>query len=174
MVVVGSRFVPEETALPLTGGFVPFLADLVNRIARGDEGLLRAAPGDPVPLPANVSALALGGDSLQPVAGGGAAAAPASPGLYPLMAGEGDTVGVLVVAADPRESDLRRAAAGELASLFPGARVAVAASAGAYAAERFRGAGRSELTGLLLVLALLLLLLEGVVAAGGIRPRAAG
>jgi hypothetical protein len=90
------------------------------------------------------------------------------------MAGEGDTVGVLVVAPDPRESDLRRASAGELASLFPGARVAVAASAGADAAERFSGAGRSELTGLLLVLALLLLLLEGVVAAGGIRPRAAG
>jgi hypothetical protein len=174
VVVVGSRFVPEETALPLTGGFVPFLADLVNRIARGDEGILEAAPGEPVPLPGNVSALALGGDSLQPVVGGQAVMAPASPGVYPLMAGEADTVGVLVVAPDPRESDLRRASAGDLASLFPGARVAVASSAGAYAAERFRGAGRSELTGLLLLLALLLLVVEGVVAAGGIRRRAGG
>lgn len=174
VVVVGSRLVPEETALPLTGGFVPFLADLVNRVAAGEEGILEAAPGDPVPLPENVSALALGGDSLQPVVGGRAATAPASPGVYPLMAGEADTVGVLVVAPDPRESDLRRASAGELATLFPGARVTVASNAGAYAAERFRGAGRSELTGLLLLLALLLLLVEGVVAAGGIRRRHGG
>jgi hypothetical protein len=174
VVVVGSRFVPEETALPLTGGFVPFLADLVNRIARGDEGILEAAPGDPVPLPEGVSALALGGDSLQPVVGGRAVAAPTSPGVYPLMAGEADTVGVLVVAPDPRESDLRRASAGELASLFPGARVAVASNAGTYGAERFHGAGRSELAGLLLLLALLVLVVEGIVAAGGVRRSAEG
>ena len=174
VVVVGSRLVPEETALPLTGGFVRFLADLVNRIAAGEEGILEAAPGDPVPLPENVSALAVGGDSLQPVVGGRAATAPASPGVYPLLAGEADTVGVLVVAPDPRESDLRRASAGELATLFPGARAVVASNAGAYAAERFRGAGRSELTGLLLLLALLLLVVEGVVAAGGIRRRNGG
>jgi hypothetical protein len=172
VVVVASRLVPEETALPVRGGFVPFMAELVNRIARGDEGMLEAAPGDPVPLPGNVTALALGGDSLQPVVGGRAVAAPASPGVYPLLAGEVDTVGVLIVAPDPRESDLTRATAHELASLFPGARLAVASSAGVYASERFRGAGRSELTGLLLLLAVLLLVVEGVVAAGGIRRRA--
>jgi len=174
VVVVGSRLVPEETALPLTGGFVTFLADLVNRFARGEEGILEAAPGQPVPLPDNVSALAVGGDSLQAVVGGRAATAPAVPGVYPLMAGEADTVGVLVVAPDPRESDLRRASPGELAALFPGAKVAVASNAGAYSAERFRGAGRSELTGLLILLALLLLAVEGVVAAGGFRRPAGG
>jgi hypothetical protein len=174
VVVVASRLVPEETALPLAGAFVPFVADLVNRVARGDEGIVEAAPGDPVPLPENVSALALGGDSVRPVSGGQAVTAPASPGVYPLLAGEADTVGVLVVAPDPRESDLRRATAGELASLFPGARVAVASGARAYAAERFRGAGRSELTGLLLLLALLLLVVEGIVAAGGLRRRNGG
>ncbi len=127
-----------------------------------------------MPLPENVSALALRGDSLQPVTGGRTATAPAAPGVYPLMAGKADTVGALVVAPDPRESDLRRASAAELASLFPGARVAVVSRAGTYAAERFRGAGRSELTGFLLLLALLLLVVEGVVAAGGLRRRNGG
>jgi len=173
VVVLGSRLVPDETALPLSSRFVPFVGVLVNRLARGEEGILAATPGQSVALPAGVTALvpaapagapAPGGATL-PVAGGGPVAAPDAPGVYLLLAA-GDTVGALVVATDPRESDLRRASRADLAALFPGAPIEDVSSPAAYAAARFRGAGRSELTGGLLAAALVVLLVEGLVAAG--------
>ena len=170
-VVVASRLVPEETSLPLVSGFVPFVGVLVNRLARGDEGLLEAVPGDPVSLPDNVTALVSSRGLVRRVEGARSIPAPAEPGVYFLLAA-GDTAGALVVAPDPRESDLRRASASELAGLFPGARLSVAASPKAYAAERFRGAGRSELTGGLLAAALLVLVAESLVAAGVLEARA--
>jgi len=167
-VLVGSRLVPEETSLPLASGFVPFVGDLVNRFARGEEGILEAAPGTAVALPDAVTGLAAPGGAVRRIGAERRIAAPQAPGVYFLLA-SADTVGALVVAPDPRESDLRRATAGELAGLFPGARVSVAASERGYAAVRFRGAGRSELTGWLLVAALLVLALESVVASGALE-----
>lgn len=170
-VVVGSRLVPDETSLPLASGFVPFVGVLVNRLARGDEGILEAAPGETVPLPDDITALSLGGGAVLRVEGARAIAAPTAPGVYFLLAA-GDTAGALVVAPDPRESDLRRAAASDVAGRFPGARVTIAASPQAYAAERFRGSGRSELTGWLLAAALLVLVAEALVAAGTLERSA--
>ena len=160
IVVVASRFVPEQTDLPLEAGFVPALAALVGRVARGEEGILVAAPGDPVALPEDVTAV---GEDARPA--GAAAEAPSEPGAYPLLAGR-DTVGSLIVAPDPRESDLTRASDADVARAFPGARVRVVRTARAYAAERFAGAGRSDLAPWLLAAALLALLVESLVAAG--------
>jgi hypothetical protein len=170
-VVLGSRLTPDETSLPLASGFVPFVGVLVNRLARGDEGILEAAPGETVPLPDGVTALALGGGAVRSVGGAPTVAAPAEPGVYYLLAA-GDTAGAMVVAPDPRESDLRRAAAADVAGSFPGARVTVASSPAAYAAARFRGAGRKELTGWLLAAALLVLVAEALVAAGTLERSA--
>jgi hypothetical protein len=165
VVVIGSRLVPEETALPLSPGFVPFVGALVNQLARGDEGLVEAAPGEPARLGDAVTAIGMGEGRVRPVTAGRAVTAPVEPGVYPLLAGP-DTVGALVVAPDPRESDLTRATASELRSLFPGARVTVAADARAYAGERFRAAGRAEVTGAALLAALLALVAEGLLASG--------
>ncbi len=189
-VVLGSRLVPDETALPLSSRFVPFVGLLVNRLARGDEGILDATPGASLPLPAGVSALlpalpagplaggpgaagsgAGGPGAARPIEGSGTFTAPTVPGVYLMLEGA-DTAGALVVAPDPRESDLRRATPSELSALFPGARIETASSPQAYAAERFRGAGRSELTGWLLAGAILLLLVEALVAAGGLARSA--
>ncbi len=165
VVIVGSRLVPEETTLPLGGGFVPFVSALVNRIARGESGVITAAPGETVIVPADVTALATK-DSLLPARPGEVLAAPAVPGAYALRAGA-DTIGMLVVAADPRESDLTRASDADVRAAWRGARVEGTADPRDYAARRFRGAGRSELTGWLLAAAMLVLLGEGVMAAGG-------
>ncbi|MFI5207609.1 MAG: hypothetical protein ACHQX4_06265, partial [Gemmatimonadales bacterium] len=165
VVIVGSRLMPEESTLPLGGGFVPFVSALVNRIARGESGVITAAPGENVIVPPGVTALATR-DSVLPARPGEVLAAPVVPGAYALRAGA-DTVGVLVVAADPRESDLTRATDAEARAAWRGARVEVTASSREYAARRFRGAGRSELTGWLLAAAMLVLLAEGVMAAGG-------
>jgi hypothetical protein len=169
-VVVGSRFVPEETDLPVTAGFVPAVATLILRVARGAEGIVTAAPGDPLTLPAGVTGLGV------PEGAGGAAGrvpatAPPVPGAYPLLAGV-DTVGMLVVASDPRESDLARATAADVAAAFPGARVRMVETPRAYAALRFAGAGRSDLAPWLLVAALAVLVVESLVAAG-VRRRTA-
>lgn len=165
VVIVGSRLVPEETALPLGGGFVPFVSALVNRIARGESGVITAAPGENVIMPPDVTALATR-DSLLPARPGEVLAAPAVPGAYALRAGA-DTIGMLVVAADPRESDLVRATDAEVRAAWRGASLQLAQTPREYAARRFRGAGRSELTGWLLAAAMLVLVGEGVMAAGG-------
>lgn len=170
VILLGSRLMPDETSLPLSGAFVPFLGALVNRIARGESGVITATPGEPVSLPARVTTLALG-DSLLPVRGGEVIAAPTAPGAYALRTGT-DTNGMLVVGADARESDLTRATPARLQAAWPGAGVSVVDDAGGYAARRFRGAGRSELTGLLLAAALAVLILEALLAAGGMRLRA--
>jgi hypothetical protein len=88
-----------------------------------------------------------------------------------MMAGL-DTAGMLVVAPDPRESDLRRAAASRMAAALPGAVIEVVDDPREYAARRFRGSGRSELTGWLLVVALAMLVAESAVAAAGARRTA--
>ena len=165
VVLLGSRLVPEETSLPLSGGFVPFIGALVNRIARGEGGVLEAAPGGPVTLPARVTAIA-SRDSLTAAPAGEVVPAPTVPGVYALRSGA-DTIGMLVVAPDPRESDLRRMSDGALRAQWNGAQTAVTDKAASYAARRFRGAGRSELTGWLLLAALLVLVGESLLAAGG-------
>jgi hypothetical protein len=166
-VVVGSRLVPEETDLPLSAGFVPAVAALVLRAAHGDEGIVTAAPGDVVTVPEGVTALAMA-DGPARVAAGAGFAAPVAPGVYPLLAGA-DTVGGLVVAPDPRESDLTRAGAREVAASFPGAKVRVVDSPRAYAAARFAGAGQGDLTPWLLAAALVVLVVESLTAAGAGR-----
>jgi hypothetical protein len=170
-VLVGSRMVEPDTPLPLSAGFVPFVEALVNRVARGEAGIVEATPGDPVRLPERVAGMVLARDTVRHVEPGGVTIAPLIPGAFPLLAG-GDTVAMLVVGADPRESDLTRLTAEGLRAALPGAQVTVTNEARGYAAARFRGAGRSELTGWLLVAALVALLVEPALAAGGVFRRA--
>jgi len=169
VILVGSRLVPDQTNLPLLGGFVPFVSALVNRVARGESGVVTARPGEQVTLPARATGLLLAADSSEPVVGG-AVAAPAAPGVYAIVAGA-DTVALLVVAPDGRESDLRRATPARLAAVLPGALLTVTDDPRAYAARRFRGSGRTELTGWLLAAALALLLVESAVATGRLSRR---
>jgi hypothetical protein len=72
----------------------------------------------------------------------------------------GDTVGATITGPDPRESDLAPADR-SLVSTTLGAEVR---GEGSIAAAAFAGAGRTDVTGLLLILALLLALAELAVA----------
>jgi hypothetical protein len=172
VIVLGSRLVPDETTLPVSGAFVPFLSALVNRIARGESGVIEVVPGGVLTLPDRASAMTVG-DSLVALRAGDVVVAPAAPGLYALRAGA-DTVAMLVVAADARESDLRRATSAQLAARWPRARIEVTDAPSGYAARRFRGAGRSELTGWLLLAALVVLVAESLLAAGKLASWQAG
>lgn len=148
VVLVGSRFEPSWTPLPLEAGFVPLVDALANRLARAPLWLLDAAPGDAVFLP-DATTRVLSDDRRWEVEGGAAFHPPAE-GTYFLLSGS-DTVGALSVNLDPRESVLARASDAAIRTAWPGARIADPTGA---AARAFVGAGRADLRGPLLWLAL--------------------
>jgi hypothetical protein len=103
------------------------------------------------------------------VAAGVPVEAPIDPGIYFVTDAASDTVGVLMVRADPRESDLRTAAPGVTRASLGGARLVDAEPALTRAAFSGR---RAELTTALLVAALLLAVVELMLASvGGARVR---
>ena len=74
-----------------------------------------------------------------------------------------DTVGSISVNPDQRESELAPASVPEMEALWPKVRIADLARAGAVA---FQSGATSDLRGPLLILAVTLLLLEVILAAG--------
>jgi hypothetical protein len=164
VVLLGSRLDPAWTGLPLSARFVPFLDALLNRLVRGEIAALAAAPGDPVVLPERVDALAQPGGRV-PVEGG-ATWHPTAPGVHYLLRGA-DTVGVLSVNPDPRESDLGRAADATVRALWGDVRLVALDDV---SDEAFQAAGRGDLRAPLLWLALLVGLTEAGLAAWRRRP----
>lgn len=170
--LVGSRMDPTWTDLPLTAGFVPFLDRMVTRVARGETPHLRAAPGDTLLLPDLISAVewpgSAGGPAKRQQVEGGATFVPDVTGIYALVvggrgAGRSDTAGVLVVAADPRESALARMGDATVAAVWPGSRVVALDDVAALA---FRGVARADLRGIFFGLVFFLALLELFLARG--------
>jgi len=157
VVVVASRLEPEWTSLPLSAAFVPFLDQLVNRVSAGDAPLVRGAPGDVVELPSGPAELVTSSGFL-PVTGDRRVTAPLEPGVYFLRSAGGDTVGALEVNHDARESRLARADARAVRAAF-GPRASLV-NARALARDVFGGAGRADLSGLMLALALTAAVLE--------------
>jgi hypothetical protein len=168
LLLLGSRLDPAWTELPLSAEFVPFVDFLANRAVRGELVSLEAAPGDPVLLPDAATAVAHEGQS-RPAEGGGSFRAPPETGLHFILAGR-DTIGVIAVNPDPRESLLRRASDGEIRQLWPGARVVAPRQA---AAAALAAGGHADLRGPLLLLAAMLALADGVLAGLGTRRRPA-
>lgn len=166
IVMLGSRLEPGWTELPLAAEFVPLVDFLANRAIRGELLQLDAAPGDAVALPPAVTELVREG-AVRRVEGG-AQFRPSELGLVFLLNGP-DTIGVLAVNPDPRESDLTRIGDARLRQLWPGARVVRPGDAGSAA---FAFGGRADLVGLVLLLAAVLALADASLAGwGGIRAR---
>jgi hypothetical protein len=164
VVVVASRLEPDWTPLPVSAAFLPFLDLLVNRVAAGEAPVVRAAPGDVVEIPAGPREL-LTLSGAVPVAGDRRVTAPLEPGVYFLRSAAGDTVGAVEVNHDARESRLARADLRALrAALGAQARLL---SPGALEREVFGGAGRADLSGALLFLALVVAATEFLVASAG-------
>ena len=154
VLLLGSRLDPAWTDLPVTAGFMRFVDQVLNRLARGELSSLDAAPGDPVALPDVVDEVAHGDRRVS--VEGGARYVAADTGVQYLLSGR-DTVGVLSVNPDPRESRLEPATDRQLRDLWPTARVLDLERA---PAQAFAGAARGDLTAPFLWLALLLGLAE--------------
>jgi hypothetical protein len=160
VVLLGSRLEPAWTELPVSAGFMPFMDQLLNRLARGEMALGQGAPGDPVPLPDLVTDIHQGEQNWR-VEGGGSFQ-PTEPGVYYLLAGQ-DTMGAISVNPDPRESRLSRASDAQARQLWKNARVVPLNSASEVA---FSSASRGDLRGPLLWMALAVGLMEMGLASG--------
>lgn len=164
VLLVGSRLDPDWTDLPLVAGFMPFMDALVNRDARGEVATLHAAPGDVVTLPGGVTHVR--GPLGEHLAESGAPHLATVTGLHWLLA-DGDTVGVLAVNPDPRESGLAAATPAAVRTLWP--RATLTSPEGA-AAGAFGQGQRADLRGPFLWLVLLLAGVE-LLLGGSLRRR---
>jgi hypothetical protein len=164
--VVASRLLPDWTALPTSASFLPFLHRLIAEVAVGEAGVVNTLSGQPTTVPSDVSFLSMpAGDIRVPETR--VVRAPSSPGVYGLIDTGADTVGVLVVNHDPRESDLTRATETAVRSAWgSGARVLTARE---LESRLFGGAARAELSAVLLVVALVAALSELVLSSVGAR-----
>jgi hypothetical protein len=162
-ILLGSRLEPGWLSLPLAAEFVPFVDFLANRAIRGEIVLLDVPPGDPVFLPDAATAVIRDGRSR--AAEGGAVFRSAELGLHFILGGR-DTIGVVAVNPDPRESALARAGDEEVRRLWSGARTV---PLGRAASAAFASGGRADLRGTLLLLAAVLALADAVLAGSGAR-----
>lgn len=165
VVLVGSRFDPEWSGLPVHAGFLPFLDGLLSRVMAGDLARLVGHPGDRVSLPDRTTAVAHPDRTVQEVEGGSRFRI-SDVGIHYLLE-RSDTIGVIQASPDPRESRLERIADGELRTLWPGARITTLGEAPDVV---FTAAARADLRGPL-VWALAVLALAEMLLAGGIRRR---
>ena len=163
VILLGSRMHPKWTDLPVSAEFVPFLDFLANRAVRGEIALMDVAPGEPAMLPDLATAVAYEGRVVQ--VEGGSPFRSAETGLHFILAGR-DTIGVVAVNPDPRESQLARASDSDLRRLWPGARVV--APEGAPEAA-FESGGRADLRGPLIAFAFMLALADAGLASAGAR-----
>jgi hypothetical protein len=155
VVLLASRLDTAWTDLPLAAGFLPFLDALLNVVVPGELAVISAAPGDPVPLPDQAEVIASADGELR--AEGGAVWRPGRVGLHFVRAGR-DTIGLVAVNPDPRESRLGRADDGDVRALWSGARIVDLEEAPAAA---FSAGARDRA---LLLLALVLGLVEATLA----------
>ncbi len=160
LLLFGSRLDPTWTDLPFTAGFVPFLDRLLTRTARGTLASLHGYPGDRISVPDRATAVVVRSD-VRAVEGGGWFV-PTGVGPHFLLEGA-DTVGVINVGFDPRESTLERITDIDAKQLWPGVRFS---DLTAVAGRAFQAGIGVDLRGPLLWLVALLALVEVGLASG--------
>jgi len=166
VILIGSRLQPAWTDLPVSAEFVPFVDYLANRAVHGEVALLEVAPGDAAMLPDAATAVSHNGSTRE--VEGGSAFRTRNSGLYFILSRR-DTIGVIAVNPDPRESLLDPANDAEVRRLWPGARVVSPEDA---AGAALSAGGRADLRGPFLVLAAVLGLADAMLAGIGARRAA--
>jgi len=161
VLLLGSRLDPSWTGLPLSASFVPFLDAMLTSAAPGTAISREIVAGEAIRLPDRVTAVVH--DRVVVPATGGSVWTPHTTGVFHLLAGM-DTLGAMSVRVDPRESDLSRATDRDVRALWQGATVAGLADGPGLA---FATAGRGDLRGALLVLALVCALVEALLVGRG-------
>ncbi len=169
VILVASRMDADWSSLPVSAAFVPFLDFMVNRIGAAPAWIVSALPGEVAEVPAGARNLLVDGTAV-PIPGNRRVVAPLERGVYFLEGSMVDTIGALEVNQDPRETMLQQAEARTVVPTL-GGDVQVLRARG-LDRELFRGARRADLTGALLILAVVVALLEfGLSSVGGAARR---
>ena len=162
-VLLGSTIDPSHTTLPVRAAFVPWLAEMLSqRLGTAPGPISTATAGERIEVPRGADALA-GPDGSRVAIRDARIDAPRRTGGYRWMAGD-TTVGVLAVNPDSSESRLQRLGADELASRMQGGKTTVITDAAALGSAMFVSSSRRELAMPLLVLALVLIVVEAMLA----------
>lgn len=169
-VLVASPLAPDATSLPVRASFVPWIATvLFERLAGTRGGVVAAAPGAAVRMPAWADSLVVQGAETTTV-GGDEFTAPGVPGVH-FFSRDGRRVGALVVNAEDSESILARMEDSEMAALFGAIAPRLARADRGWRDALFAGDGPRALVTPALIAVLVLLFLE--LAATTIRARGA-
>ncbi len=162
-VLVASPLTPDASTFPVSAAFVPWVAAVLADRLSGDPGrALEAAPTQQLPWPAWADALE---GMVTGAVPGSEFTAPARAGTY-FFTRDGRRVGALVVNPEARESTLDRWTPGDFARLL-GAHARAVSDDDRFAASLFDASTRGPLTVPLLAALLVVLILEGTIAARG-------
>ncbi|HEX6941047.1 MAG TPA: BatA domain-containing protein [Longimicrobiales bacterium] len=164
--LVGSSLDEQATTLPTSVGLLPLLDRLIAVWAADAAGSTTADPGAALPLPAAATAVERPDGTRESVPGGTRYRVPGEPGVYRILAGD-RTIGAFAVNPPPSESDLARADEDALEAAFPGWDIDLVDDAADWSDAVFRQRLGREVWRPLLLLALAVLLIEGLIAAGG-------
>jgi hypothetical protein len=170
-VLIGSPLTPEAGTIPTSAAMLPLLDRLTGAwVVRQPAGTSTDA-GAEVMLPAAAAAVVHPDGSRDDVAGGAPFRLPLQPGVYRVMRGD-SLLTSYAVNAPAAESDLDRLDEHELEDRLPGWRLHVTDDAGGWRRAVFRERLGNELWRPLLIAALVVLLIETIVAAAGRARRA--
>ena len=170
-VLVGSSLTPDATNFPVRASFVPWLGDVLSERLVGEPGqVLTAQPGATLPRPRWADALETTEGQRTPL--GESLDVPGRAGVY-FLTRDARRVGALVINPDPAESDLDRLSASALTARLHAGRTLAARTPSEWSSLAFRAAARRSLVEPALLIALALLVIEGVVIGTRARQAAA-
>lgn len=167
-VLVGTAFTAEASTLPESAAMLPLVDRLVGAWTLTPEPAASLRPGESVALPTAADAVRTPGGVRTPVPSGGRYRAPARPGLYEVL--DGDSVlSAFAVNPPPAESRLARLEDSALRAALPGWRIDLVRDPDGWSdAVYVQRLGREAWRPLALI-ALAILLIEGLVATAGRR-----
>src|SRR5690606_16572562 len=170
-VLLASPLSLKASTLPSSAAMLPLLDRVLGAWAAAEPARSHVAPGEPVVLPSLADAVERPDGIRDPVEGGARYRSPALPGIYRVLAGD-RLVDAFAVNPPAIESDLTRYERRQLTAALDGWRVRISDDAGDWLRMIYHRRLGREVWRPLLLLALALLLVEGLVAASG-RVRAA-
>lgn len=169
-VLFGSPLTPEATTVPTSAAMLPLMDRLTSAWALDSPPENETVPGDEVSLPSGASAVIRPDGTRDTAAAGSRYRFGGEPGVYTVMAGD-SVLAAWAVNPPAAESDLARLEHDAVRELLPGRDIHISDDASAFRGDIFRERIGREIWRPLLVAALLVLLIEILVAAAGAGAR---
>lgn len=171
-VLLGSPLTLEASTLPASAAMVPLLERAISAWAPDLPPRTEAGPGEEVALPEAATAVERPDGARDDIVGGAAYRLGLEPGVYRVLSGD-STILAWAVNPPAAESDLTRLDRRAVEARLPGWTLHSTTDAGAFRRAAFRERLGREIWRPLLFAALLVLLVETIVAAAGRARRGA-